>query len=293
MVYSLTVYHFAMKTAHFLFFFIGAALLSTGAVQAQANRDTVPLGPSNKAFSFKEKRIKTEDLPSPDFTVRTVAKNWKPEKWHHLEVENFQLDVKDDRARGVLGIGKKDLFIGPVVVSFYMHVKDPNATSGRAPLMLLKKDITYVDVPLNKPTCFSAWMSPITIANLTGGTGSFRPERIGYEVKYKGEPIYRWSSQQRDFWNVQSASVVRDDNNKYPILNKDETPFAMLWYDRYPPIKKVDSTALGETIQKLSTPEEETTLTPPATETATPPASGTNRTGRTSSRTAPTGTPGF
>lgn len=238
---------------------------------------------------------------SPDLAIRGVAKNWKPEKWATFEVENFTMSVKN-QARTALGIGKKDLFIGPVLVSFYMHVKDPNSSG----LILLKKDITYVDVPLTKPTNFSVYLSPVTIANLTGGSGAFRAERYGYEVKYGQDVIYRWSSDpsKNDWWNIATTSVTRDEG-KYPLLNKDETPFAMLWHDRYPSIKKIDSTALGNTIKEINTSLEEANETDtPATDekkpaTSNKPATNTNRANRNtggtspSSRTMPGGTPGF
>ncbi|MDB6078368.1 MAG: hypothetical protein JWO82_2115, partial [Akkermansiaceae bacterium] len=31
---------------------------------------------------------------------------------------------------------------------------------------------------------------------------------------------------------------LSDQSTKFPLLNKDETPFSVLWFDRYPEIQK-------------------------------------------------------
>lgn len=246
-----------MKKGQFFTLLLGVAILFSGSLSAQnaVRKPQVPISESAKAFTFRGgKKIKQEDIPSPDLTVKGINKAFKPEKWVNFEVENFQMDV-NDRARQVLNIGKKDLYMGPIQVSFYLHVPDPNAATPGKNMILISKTVTYLNVPINKPTNFNVMLSPVTVANLTGGTGNFRPKRMGFEVKYNDSVIYRWTDESalQDWWNISSPTVTKD-SGKYALLNKDETPFSMLWYDRYPAIKKVDSTTLGETLDRLSTP---------------------------------------
>ncbi len=272
-----------MKTARILFLLAAGLLFSPTLVQAQADKPVVPLGRSAKAFNFKDNKIKLNTLLSPDVQIKGVNKNYKPEKWLEMEVENFDFTV-NDAARKALNLSPNDQFLGPVVVSFYVHVKDPNPQNGKKTLLLLQKDITYIDVPINKATCFNVLISPATITRLTGGTGNLKFERMGYEVKYNGDIIYRQVGKgKNDWWNVESPSVAKDVSKTYPLLNKNETPFAMLWWDRYPTIKPVDSTEISSAFNKLQATEEDSeeegTITPAprGTGTTTTPRPGTTR----------------
>jgi hypothetical protein len=51
-------------------------------------------------------------------------------------------------------------------------------------------------------------------------------EKVGVAVAGKGKEGW-WTN-----------SKLSDQSTKYPLLNKDETPFSNLWYDRYPEIQK-------------------------------------------------------
>jgi hypothetical protein len=45
-------------------------------------------------------------------------------------------------------------------------------------------------------------------------------------------------SDKKPFWTLASDNLSRTD--KVPLLNKNETPFKFLWYDRYAEIEEKD-----------------------------------------------------
>lgn len=265
-----------MKALRTFLFIATAALFTLPSLYAQGK----PSAPgryelSNKAsvFGLKTGPLKSEELLSPDFTIKGVAKNFRPENWLNLEAEvKFNLKANATQLQA-LGIGKNDKYFGPVVVTFHLLTKDPNSASGH---IHLQKEVTYTDIPTDRPTYFSVLMSPVTISRLTGGTGSAKTlaTEMGYEVKYKNDLIGVFSTMRGlAWWNKQSPTVTRG-GDKYTLLNKNETPFAMLWWDRYPAIKTLDSTQVGESFKALvPDPEpEDGTSTPTAPTTPKGPA---------------------
>ena len=58
-------------------------------------------------------------------------------------------------------------------------------------------------------------------------------------MEYNGKIVATYSSERgkmEKWWTIQSPSIV--ETNYYPLLNKDQTPFSVYWYDRYPEIMK-------------------------------------------------------
>lgn len=257
-----------MKALRTFLFIATAALFTLPSLHAQGKSSTpgrYELSKKATVFGLKTGALRAEDLLSPDLTIKGVAKNFKPENWLNLEAEvKFNLKANPTQLQA-LGIGEKDKYFGPVVVTFHLLTKDPNNASGH---IHLQKEVTYTDIPTDRPTYFSVLMSPVTISRLTGGTGSAKTlaTEMGYEVRYKNDLIGVFSTK-RGFawWDIQSPKVT-SGGEKYTLLNKNETPFAMLWWDRYPAIKTLDSTQIGQSIKALvPDPEpEDGTKTPSA-----------------------------
>lgn len=255
-----------MKALRTFLFIATAALLTLPSIHAQG-KPSAPgryeLSKKATVFGLKTGALRAEDLLSPDMAIKGVAKNFRPENWLNLEAEvKFNLKANPTQLQA-LGIGEKDKYFGPVVVTFHLLTKDPNNPSGH---IHLQKEVTYTDIPLDRSTYFSIFMSPVTISRLTGGTGSAKTlaTEMGYEVKYKNDLIGVFSTK-RGFawWDIQSPKVTRG-GEKYTLLNKNETPFAMLWWDRYPAIKTLDSTQIGQSIKALiPDPEPEDGTTTP------------------------------
>lgn len=245
-----------MKTARlFSILTIMTGLTSLPLMAQGGAKENKPLGRSANAFDIKAKLDRPEALPSPQFSTAGINKKFSPKDWFSMEVEVSKIEVKD-AARTALGIAKDAQFISPVRVSFYMHVKsieDPKKW------IQLEKTVTYLNVPLNEPTYFSVYLSPSTIKRLFKAD-KFNPsniERVGFEITYKDEIIYRSTKPfggYMDWWNLSSANVLRDANS-YPLLSKDETPFAPFWWDRYPEVKpKSGKDDDSSSTSSLSTP---------------------------------------
>jgi len=59
---------------------------------------------------------------------------------------------------------------------------------------------------------------------------------LGVEVLVNGEKVGQAAEKKPDKW--WEAGSLSDQSDKFPLLNKNETPFAMLWWDRYAEIQK-------------------------------------------------------
>ena len=264
-------YSFLIATSAFL-------ATSTLSFSQDKKGDKVPLGTYAKGFNIKGVKIKLDDkLVSPTLDSGKGSKKFKEKTWLSFDVDNIHI-IPTEKARATLKIGKDDKFLDNAVVSFYVLLNDPDAA--KKTKVLLSKNISHVDIPIDEPTSFIVFLSPTSIKRLFGGE-SVKPSQIlnmGYEVKYGGQVIFRWSQKPvdgaSDWWNISSRSIVKEDG-KYPLLNKNETPFALFWWDKYPSIKSIDSNKLGETLndfntslEKATTPEAEDAL---PTEDATAP----------------------
>ena len=81
----------------------------------------------------------------------------------------------------------------------------------------------------------------------------------GVVVEYKGKIVATYSSERgkmEEWWTIQSPSIV--ETSYYPLLNKDETPFSVFWYDRYPEIMRPNGqqTASSSAPSPFGTPVE-------------------------------------
>jgi len=167
---------------------------------------------------------KFDDLASPEVGGNTGKKNWKPKDWLEFEVK-IELEARPE---------PEDEFIDRIQVDWYVAVKNPER---RGPdYLLLEKEVSYVNVPVDEEVYISAYLSPATIKRLTGRdrAGKSVVWGVGGEIVCPGavRPV-RFSSKPLDdrapWWT--SGKLQRSD--KFPLLDKNETPFKFLWWDRY------------------------------------------------------------
>jgi hypothetical protein len=164
-----------------------------------------------------------DDLPSPEFNVGK-SKSFKPKDW--LEVEA--------KVRLPKGQGSDELFAEQMSVKWYVAVKNPDGKG----VYLLTKDINFMNVPRDEDVYVSVYLSPNTIKRLTGTdrAGKQAVERVGLEVLVNGVKVGDASSQQELTRWVNAPSLARTE--KFQLLDKNETPFRALWYDRYAEIQE-------------------------------------------------------
>lgn len=97
---------------------------------------------------------------------------------------------------------------------------------------LLDGEVTHINIPKGKDRFSVMYVSPRTIERLTGGkaltAGSI--ENVWIEVSKQGQVLDRASFKPGAAPNLPHMTGM--------VLNKDETPFAPLFYDRYEAIKK-------------------------------------------------------
>jgi hypothetical protein len=91
-----------------------------------------------------------------------------------------------------------------------------------------------VNVPLNEETFTSVYLSPSSVKRLTGSDrgGKKAVYLVGYEVLVNGEKVAQESNKEKPgWWNIASDKISRSDT--VPLLNKSETAFSNMWWDRY------------------------------------------------------------
>lgn len=168
--------------------------------------------------------LEFDELPSPDLGG-TKNKSFKPKDW--LEVEAELKVPAMNREQQETG------FVDQVVVKWYVAVKEK--ASGR--VVLLTKDITHINVPVDEEVFTSVYLSPNTLKRLTGSdrAGKNAVEVVALEVLVNGVKVGEETSKMRSgWWN--SPNLARGD--RFPLLNKSETPFKIYWWDRYAEIEE-------------------------------------------------------
>ncbi|WP_411825810.1 Amuc_1102 family pilus-like protein [Luteolibacter sp. AS25] len=179
--------------------------------------------PSAHAQAFKVEASSPEfdDLQSPQIDAGGVDKGFKPKDW--LEVEaSFNVQMRPEP------ISKT---ADRVLVKWFVAVENPDK---RGTYLLLTKDVTHVNVPLNEEIYSSIYLSPASLKRLTGSDrgGKRAVYLVGYEILINGEKVAQETNKSdAGWWNQTSDKIARTDT--VPLLNKSETPFANLWWDRY------------------------------------------------------------
>lgn len=162
------------------------------------------------------------ELYSPIFDG-TAGKKFNPKAW--LEVEAMiQVEM-----RPVPPTKSCDR----LTVKWYLVVENPEKPRSK---LLITKEVEHINIPLDEEVYVSAYMSPASVAQVIGSNRNVSKmvELLGYEVIYKGEVKAAVSSDRKlkaGWWNIASENLSRTATVN--LLNKTQTPFAHLWWDRY------------------------------------------------------------
>ncbi len=161
-----------------------------------------------------------DDIPSPEFSGGK-NKAFKPKDW--LEIET-KLKVS-------LSPEPRSKTCDKITVKWYIAVKNPDKVGT---MLLLTKTIDHVNIPLDEDIYCSVYLSPASIKRITGNDrgGKAAVEYVGYEVLVNGEKMSQETNKgQPGWWNAASDKISRSES--VPLLNKAETPFSNMWWDRY------------------------------------------------------------
>jgi hypothetical protein len=162
-----------------------------------------------------------EDLPSPTEFGGAKGKSFKQKDW-------LEVDVK---LKVQMAPAPKSQTLERMTVKWYIAVKNPEKSGT---FLLLTKDIEYVNVALEEDVYASVYLSPASIKRLTGNdrAGKSSVEYVGFEVLVNGEKLAADTNKgQVGWWNAASDKIARTDT--VPLLSKKETPFSVMWWDRY------------------------------------------------------------
>lgn len=166
-----------------------------------------------------------DDLPSPEFSGGK-QKSFKPKDWLEVETKiKIQLDPEP-----------KSKTAEEILVKWYVAVKNPEKSGT---YLLLTKSITHINVPLEEEIYSSVYLSPASIMRLTGSPkgGKNAVEFVGFEVLVNGEiKASDTNKGPKDWWKTASPKISASDS--VPLLSKNETPFAVMWWDRYAEVKQ-------------------------------------------------------
>lgn len=188
------------------------ASLSIGSVFGQAAKVTA----DKPAF---------DDLQSPEFSGGKQLP-FKPKDWLAIEVK-LKADLSPE---------PKSKTCDRLTVKWYIAVKDPEKSGS---MLLLTKDVEHVNIPLGEDVYCSVYLSPASIKRLTGSdrAGKSVVEAVGYEVLIDGRAVASDTTKFKvGWWNAASNKISRSD--AVPLLDKSETPFSNMWWDRYAEVGK-------------------------------------------------------
>lgn len=166
-----------------------------------------------------------DDIPSPQF-AGVKNKAFKPLNWLEIEAK-LAVDMAPMPPSKTLD---------KLTVKWYVAVANPDK---KGAYMLLTKEIDHVNVPVGggDEIFASVYLSPASLRRITGSDdgGKGAVEFVGYEVLVNGEKKTEGTNKGKvGWWNAASDKISRSE--AIPLLNKSETPFADMWWDRYPEI---------------------------------------------------------
>lgn len=160
---------------------------------------------SQKTPNFQAGDVKGKDVPNP-------------RDWLELEVE---FKVKGDPKTVV-----KDLLF-----RYYIGFKDQTGSA-----RILTGDVKHTNIVPGESSFSAVYVAPSTLGEITGNFRRFQPnsvEAVGVEVFYNGVIVggkSTLSGARAKFWESTGTQPG--------VLGKADTPFALLWIDRYAEVDK-------------------------------------------------------
>ncbi|MGB8170625.1 MAG: Amuc_1102 family pilus-like protein [Chthoniobacteraceae bacterium] len=181
-------------------FLLSACALTVTAIAASAQ---TPVGPG----SVKLGKVQPEVVKTPEYNITGgPQKRSKIGQWLEVEVE-FETKPED---------------IDELTFKYTILMEKK----------LLDGEVTHIAIPKGRDHYSVIYVSPRAIEKLTGGKpltgGSI--ENVWVEVSKQGQILDKASFRPGVPPNLPHLAGL--------VLNKDETPFAPLFYDRYEAIKK-------------------------------------------------------
>lgn len=172
-------------------------------------------------------KVEFDNIPSPQVDSGK-NKNFKPKDWLQFEA-GIKVSAFNEEQ-------KKSGFIDQVLVKWSVALKNPDGKG----FILLTKDVQHINVPIDEEVFSTVFLSPNTLKRVTGSdtAGRSSVDRVLVEVLLNGRTMGAQSSKGKPDWVQRGAGSLSDQSRRFPLLNKNETPFSMLWWDRYAEIEE-------------------------------------------------------
>ncbi|MEX2579591.1 MAG: Amuc_1102 family pilus-like protein [Verrucomicrobiales bacterium] len=166
------------------------------------------------------KSIDYDTQKTPEFQAGGVntKKVPNPRDWLEVEVE-FKV------------AGRDDVVVPELLFRYYIGFTDQNG-QGRT----LTGDVKHINVVPGEDYFSAVYVAPSTLGELTGDFRRFQPrsvQAVGLEVLYNGVVVGGKSSR-----SGSSAKFWQATGTQPGILAKQDTPFALLWIDRYAEVER-------------------------------------------------------
>ncbi len=187
------------------------AALSLPSLQAQQQPLQLKMGdvkvskPSydaQKTPNFQAGDVKSKNIPNP-------------RDWLEVEVE-FEVD------------GPRNAVVKDLLFRYYIGFRDSSGSP-----RVLTGDVKHINIPTKEKLYSAAYVAPSTLGEITGDFRRFQPgavEAVGVEIYYNGVIVGGTSTSNGKFWESIPGQAG--------VLGKAETPFALLWIDRYAEVER-------------------------------------------------------
>jgi hypothetical protein len=192
-------------------------LIALGVLAATAPLATLHAQVQLKVGDLKLSKVALEVQKTPDFQAGNVKGKNIPNPRDWLEVE-YEFEVAGD---------PKEV-IKELMFRNYVAFTSPTAPKGVA---IVSGDVKHVNVVPGEKYFTVSYVSPSTIGEVTGEYRNFQVSGVvaaGVEVFYNGVIVggeSTFSGSKAKFWEALSPQPG--------VLSKLDTPFALLWIDRY------------------------------------------------------------
>jgi len=198
-----------------------AAVAATSMLVVSAN--------AQQKAKLKIDKPEFDELTSPDFSGSIESKRWKAKDWLEVELK-FKVEAIHPKGDG---------FVDKLTVKWYVAVLDPEAAAkGKKKYLLLEKEVNHVNIEVDEDMYVSCYISPSSVKRLSGGSDRANKNlisHVGGEILLNGTIVGNFTSKGKEgWWN--STNLSR--STRIPLLNKNETPFKFLWWDRYAEISE-------------------------------------------------------
>jgi len=161
-----------------------------------------PVYDAQKTPNFQAGDVKAKDVPNP-------------RDWLEIEVE-FEVD------------GPRDAVVKDLLFRYYVAFTDQSGM-----IRTLTGDMKHINIVAGEKTFSCAYVAPSVLGEITGDFRRFQPSSVkgvGVEVYYNGVIVGGTSTGGGKFWETTGTNPG--------VLGKGDTPFALLWIDRYAEVEK-------------------------------------------------------